>query len=193
MDGSFLSSALHGLANNTALTLLDVSNNAMRDPGGTTLGQALRKNRTLTALRWDGNGTGLAGFQEFRGCLYGNQKLVDVPPPQADLQAFSAASGLEMATHVQKEHEARSYVRYYCKRATANYYKKQECVSRRRLVQCRGLWGMRRGSATRCGGARARAVRSRAGTMGRSVQVTGCGTCSLGGGGGGRTPFSVAL
>ena len=36
----------------------------------------------------DGNNVTPAGYQQFRGCFYGNQKLIDVPFPQKDVDNF---------------------------------------------------------------------------------------------------------
>ncbi|CAN0008753.1 unnamed protein product, partial [Discosporangium mesarthrocarpum] len=74
-----------GLAESTSIKVLDVSGHGMGDSGGVLLGNALRKNRSLTSLQFDENGLTLEGFKAFRGCLYGNKKLVEVGAPTKDL------------------------------------------------------------------------------------------------------------
>jgi hypothetical protein len=69
------------------LTKLNVSGNQFGDDGAVALGIALRKNRTLTSLRFDQNNTGIAGFKAFRGALYGNKKLHDCSMPDDDIRA----------------------------------------------------------------------------------------------------------
>ena len=81
--GPALSAIVSGLASNK-LTHLDVSGNSFRDVGATSLGLALRVNRTLTSLIYDDNDVTLPGFQAIRGCLYGNKKLALMPFPTND-------------------------------------------------------------------------------------------------------------
>ena len=83
--GPALSAALFsGLASNKSVTHLDVSGNSFRDVGATSLGLALRVNRTLTSLIYDDNDVTLPGFQAIRGSLYGNKKLALMPFPTID-------------------------------------------------------------------------------------------------------------
>lgn len=72
--------ALGGLALNKGLTELNVQYCDLADAGYTALGQALRQNRTLTSLKLDGNRVSLEGLKGFKGCLYGNKKII-VPYP----------------------------------------------------------------------------------------------------------------
>lgn len=67
---------------------LDVTGQRMGDIGVVALGTALRQNRSITTLSYDGNGTTLGGFKAIRGCLYGNTKLVNVSAPSVDLQVW---------------------------------------------------------------------------------------------------------
>ena len=65
-----------GLAENKSITELNVEGCDLGDAGLTALGQALRVNRTLTALKIDGNHFSLDGLKVFKGCMYGNKKIV---------------------------------------------------------------------------------------------------------------------
>lgn len=76
-----------GLTATHSLTELDVSGNALGDLGIGALGQALRKNRSLTSLKMDRNGVGIDGLQELKLALNGNKKLIDLPLPDADIDA----------------------------------------------------------------------------------------------------------
>ncbi|CAM9321387.1 unnamed protein product, partial [Choristocarpus tenellus] len=76
---------LQGLAASKTIKELDVTGHGMGDMGGEAMGAALRKNRSLTTLCFDGNGLTLLGFKALRGCLYGNKKLVNVSAPEKDL------------------------------------------------------------------------------------------------------------
>lgn len=81
-----------GLHFQCTLTSLDVSNNGFGDAGCVALAKALRKNRTLTALNFDGNGIQLEGLKAIKGCLIGNQKLLDVPFPHIDMEVSASAN-----------------------------------------------------------------------------------------------------
>lgn len=78
-----------GLQFQCTLTFLDISDNDFGDVGCIALAKALRRNRTLTALKFDGNGIQIEGFKAIKGCLIGNQKLVDVPFPHRDIEVRS--------------------------------------------------------------------------------------------------------
>ena len=60
----------------------------MGDLGLQCLGYCLRKNRSLTTLRLEGQGSSVNGWAAFRGCLYGNKKLIDVSYPYSDVSLF---------------------------------------------------------------------------------------------------------
>lgn len=68
---------------------------------------ALRRNRTLTALRWDGNGIMLDGLRAFRGCLYGNKKLVEVPFANRDMAAILQKASQLFLDSLNQEYDAR--------------------------------------------------------------------------------------
>jgi hypothetical protein len=70
------------------LNELDISGCKLGDLSLHCLGHCLRKNRTLTTLRFDCQGATVAGYVAFRGCLYGNKKLIDVPYPYIDATQF---------------------------------------------------------------------------------------------------------
>jgi hypothetical protein len=92
--------AINMLPFNSALTFLDITGNEIGDQGITALGNALRKNRSLVGVHLgkpeisqkfhylDDNLVTPLGWQGFRGCLYGNTKLVDVPFPQNDFDRY---------------------------------------------------------------------------------------------------------
>lgn len=61
------------------------------------LGHCLRKNRTLTTLKFDGQGASVVGWAAFRGCLYGNKKLIDIPYPYVDVARFFADADQKVA------------------------------------------------------------------------------------------------
>ena len=69
--------AMSALAQNKAITDLNVSACDLSDAGFTALGQALRQNRTLTCLKLDVNHVSLDGFKAFKGCLCGMQCLLE--------------------------------------------------------------------------------------------------------------------
>jgi hypothetical protein len=56
------------------------------DAGATALGSALRVNRTLRTLRFDGNAIGVPGLKAVKAALASNKKLVDVPFLDGDMQ-----------------------------------------------------------------------------------------------------------
>eukprot|EP00854_Cymbomonas_tetramitiformis_P033956 gene33956-43899_t len=85
LGSALLKPLLFGLGLNTSLTSLDISGNWVGPGIGAMLGAALRRNRTLTALNWDRNGITMHDLKAFRGCLYGNKKLRDVPCLDSDL------------------------------------------------------------------------------------------------------------
>lgn len=64
---------------------LDITGHFMGDVGAVNLSNALRQNRSITTLSYDGNAVTLEGFKAIRGCLYGNKKLVNVSAPESDL------------------------------------------------------------------------------------------------------------
>jgi hypothetical protein len=70
------------------LKRLDISGCKLGDLVFHCLGHCLRKNRTLTTLKFDGQGASVMGWAAFRGCLYGNKKLVEVPYPYCDVARF---------------------------------------------------------------------------------------------------------
>jgi hypothetical protein len=72
--------ALGALAENKSITKLSLEGCDLGDAGLTSLGQALRANRTLTSLNFDCNRFSLDGLKGFKGCLYGNKKIVVDPP-----------------------------------------------------------------------------------------------------------------
>lgn len=69
---------------------LDISNNNMCDGKNNTvmdsLCQAIDKSKTLTSLRWDGNGTNFAGFTAFSTALASNKSIASMPFPVRDFR-----------------------------------------------------------------------------------------------------------
>ena len=57
----------------------------MGDVGAVSLGNALRRNRSITTLSYDQNAVTLEGFKAIRGSLYGNKRLTNVSAPHIDL------------------------------------------------------------------------------------------------------------
>jgi hypothetical protein len=55
------------------------------DAGAKALGQALRVNRKLQRIYYDGNGVGLEGWKAIRGAFYGNKKVIEMSYPTEDL------------------------------------------------------------------------------------------------------------
>ena len=89
-----------GLAASSTLTLLDVSGNAFGDAGATALGAALKTNRSLTSLRMDHNGTGADGLKAIQMALNGNKKVVDLPLPDADIDAALVGCALGLRSRL---------------------------------------------------------------------------------------------
>jgi len=84
------------------LNKLDISGCMLTDLVLNCLGYCLRRNRTLSYLRFDGQGATAAGYFAFRGCLYGNKKLVDVSYPYGDVTRFFAEAKQKI-TELQRE------------------------------------------------------------------------------------------
>jgi hypothetical protein len=70
------------------LKKLDISGCLLGDLVFHCLGHCLRRNRTLTSLKFDGQRASMDGWAAFRGCLYGNKKLLEVSYPYADAARF---------------------------------------------------------------------------------------------------------
>ncbi|KAK3258312.1 hypothetical protein CYMTET_32638, partial [Cymbomonas tetramitiformis] len=103
LGSALLKPLLFGLGLNTSLTSLDISGNWVGPGIGAMLGAALRRNRTLTALNWDRNGITMHDLKAFRGCLYGNKKLRDVPCLDSDLDNLLQEMGLEIGNGEDKK------------------------------------------------------------------------------------------
>jgi hypothetical protein len=107
--GPLLSMPLHlGLSVNGGLQKLDISGNLMMDSGAIHLGSALRRNRSLTWLRWDDNYVGLQGLKAFRGCLYGNKKLTDAPFCDRDMSKLLESFASMYKASLVQERQARN-------------------------------------------------------------------------------------
>jgi hypothetical protein len=109
------------------LKKLDITGCKLGDLVFQRLGQFLRTNRSLTTLRFDDQGSTVAGWSDFRGCLYGNKKLVEVPYPSSDVARFYQMADEKIA-------EGYSLIPIY-KRAiksayrSKNYYSAQQSIS----------------------------------------------------------------
>lgn len=72
-------------------------------------GKNLRKNRTLRRLQLDGQNASYLGWKAFRGCLYGNKKLIDLSYPWMDMRNYfefistSVEQGMKRAAAVKLE------------------------------------------------------------------------------------------
>ena len=100
-----------GLATSTTLTILDVTGNAFGDAGAAALGAALKTNRSLTSLKMDHNGTGSDGLKAVKMSLNGNKKVVDLPLPDADVDAALAGYAQQYKASLQQELSARQTVK----------------------------------------------------------------------------------
>lgn len=93
-------------------------------------------NRTLRSLEMDGNDIGLEGLQAFRGCLYGNNKLIHCPVPLRDLQAHIDQAQAVIRQAVHDEMHARAGVKVACR--MRNYHMKaQELEKLRQAIRTR--------------------------------------------------------
>jgi hypothetical protein len=90
------------------------------------LGYCLRKNRTLQSLRFDGQHATVIGYTAFRGCLYGNKKLVDVPYPYSDVSAYF------LTQLVQQKDLSLKALSYKPKISAA--YKRRDLVGMNRII-----------------------------------------------------------
>ena len=73
------------LGTNTSLKALDISGNQIGSKGASALGKMLQTNDTLSTLKWDNNGTPLAGFVSFNMGLKRNYTLKTMPVPIQDV------------------------------------------------------------------------------------------------------------
>ncbi|XP_038628608.1 capping protein, Arp2/3 and myosin-I linker protein 2 [Tachyglossus aculeatus] len=80
---------LNALGSNTSLTTLDISGNAMGDPGARALAKALQINTRLRTVIWDRNNTTAQGFLDVAYALERNYTLKAMPLPLSDVaQAY---------------------------------------------------------------------------------------------------------
>ena len=85
------------LATDEKIQRLDVSDNHFGQRGAIALGKALQTNKTLKALRWDGNDTPVPGFARFTHSLSANTTLKHMPIPVIDVgSALKSSQGSEM-------------------------------------------------------------------------------------------------
>jgi len=87
------------LCTNSSLTSLDISGHMMGNKGATGLGKAIQTNSALTKLKWDSNGTTLAGFTYFRIGMKANHHLVNMQMPYADIFGAMKANNWENSTN----------------------------------------------------------------------------------------------
>jgi hypothetical protein len=80
------------------LKKLDITGCKLGDLVFHCLGHCLRKNRTLTTLKFDGQDATVVGWAAFRGCLYGNKKLVEIPYPYYDVTQFYQMADQKIAS-----------------------------------------------------------------------------------------------
>jgi Ran GTPase-activating protein (RanGAP) involved in mRNA processing and transport len=91
--GKALVKIFKAVAGNETLTELDISGNKIGDQAAIQLCEALRLNKGLTYLAWDGNGINMGGMQALRSCLANSNKtLADVPAPKSDIERAISAS-----------------------------------------------------------------------------------------------------
>ncbi|XP_036897385.1 capping protein, Arp2/3 and myosin-I linker protein 2 isoform X3 [Sturnira hondurensis] len=76
---------LRALATNPNLTALDISGNAMGDPGAKMLAKALRVNTRLRSVVWDRNHTSALGLLDVAQALEQNRSLKAMPLPLSDV------------------------------------------------------------------------------------------------------------
>jgi len=94
--GGAMRHIFRALARNTRLQSFDFTGQQCGDMAFALFGEAMRKNRTLREVHFDGNGALHEGLKSFRGCLYGNKKLHTISYPKADLQFYVAQSKAEI-------------------------------------------------------------------------------------------------
>jgi len=87
------------LCTNSSLTSLDITGHMMGNKGATGLGKAIQTNSALTKLKWDGNGTTLAGFSYFRIGMKANHHLTNMPMPYSDIFNSMKVNNWETANH----------------------------------------------------------------------------------------------
>jgi len=74
------------LAQNPALTELDIAGNKIGDQHAVDLCNALRSNTRLVSLLWDQNNIGIGGWQAMVNLLGNNQTIRHCPRPQTDME-----------------------------------------------------------------------------------------------------------
>ena len=77
----------------------------------------------------DGNHFSLDGYKGFFTCLYGNKKLVDVPFPEHDVNAFKTHVQSKLTGFADAERKARMGIKEACR--NRNYSRKQTVTNRK--------------------------------------------------------------
>jgi len=83
---------VHGLAKNSTLGELDISDNLLGDFAISEISNSLRSNKGLLELRMDSNNATFAAYQSIRQTLNVNTTLANIPFPSADFSRDIAAN-----------------------------------------------------------------------------------------------------
>ena len=124
------------MAQNKGLTDLNVTGCDLADAGFSALGQALRNNRTLTCLKLDANYVSLDGLKGFKGCLYGNKKVV-VPYPVLEERILVGGLQAQIPTQQKLVANAKANIKIACRGGRVKPWLGNPSLKARSLEQLR--------------------------------------------------------